>query len=728
MVPYDAPATEEVLRRIALEPNPWIALQRLENELGRTSYTEAIRDALRPASSVAIPRAYDLLWRLRPAGFMNLNLDRLASRSFHGLNGDKTLAEFESTSVGNHTHVLQSLSQFVYNMHGAHEDSSTWVLTHDEMKDLLSNEAYNNFVKSTLSTSVVLFVGLSVDDVAVGGHLERLVKAGIQTGTHYWVSSRTDIATDRWAEAAGIRMIRYTSSDDSHAELEQMLGDLHGFVPPEQPVPAPPVVANVQASPAELPAPSVLAARDAESIREALNGRAAVILNADSEDSFSAFEAFVQEYDEAIHRAWYTSLAEGKNKLMGYALQSEVARGAFGRVFKAQAPDGTPVAIKLLHSELRQEPELLLAFRRGVRSMSILHSRGVHGVVTYREASEIPAFAVMDWVEGADLNAAVRGRRLGSWPDILKAASGIAEVIGHAHAVPERVLHRDIRPANIMLEGVWNTNDWRVVILDFDLSWHQGAYQHSVIHGSGTAGYLAPEQIKVERGISARHAAVDSFGLGMTLYFMIAATDPLPAQHLHTNWRGMVHAASRRIPANVWLSLPARFSRLVIMATMDRQSERLDLAQIRIELARLQRVQERPAEAVDPDLAAEELAARAESMIDYSWDQDRIEAMVQRPSGLTIRVAGEEVEGVVRARLEWSTAGTEDRKRLGRWISGASQTAAAALTKGGWRLEERAANVGSMTVVAAIEASALPAMFDRCAAALDRAADALRFE
>ena len=162
--------------------------------------------------------------------------------------------------------------------------------------------------------------------------------------------------------------------------------------------------------------------------------------------------------------------------------------------------------------------------------------RDVAGMVAYQEASEIPAFVVMDWVDGPTLSAAREARQIDDWGSILKIGCQMTDIIRHAHAIPERVLHRDIRPANIMLKGFYGRPDeWRVVVLDFDLSWHQGALEQSVIHGA-VAGYLAPEQIQAIPGASTRHAAVDSFGVGMTLYFMIAGTDPLPAQHLHRDW------------------------------------------------------------------------------------------------------------------------------------------------------------------------------------------------
>ena len=204
---------------IEKEPGPWVAFERLEAALGRTTFIDVIREALRPASSAAIPPTYPLLWQLRPAGVLNLNLDKLATRAYYEVNGSRHLTEFNSKNVGPNTIALQGLHPFVYNLHGTHEDSNSWVLTHDRLQMLRRDQGYKNFIAGVLSTHVVVFLGLSAEDVAVGGHLERLAVAGIDTGPHYWLSSRADLATDKWAEANGIRLIPYRTTDGSHTEL-----------------------------------------------------------------------------------------------------------------------------------------------------------------------------------------------------------------------------------------------------------------------------------------------------------------------------------------------------------------------------------------------------------------------------------------------------------------------------------------------------------------------------
>src|SRR5256885_4841151 len=58
------------------------------------------------------------------------------------------------------------------------------------------------------ASRTVVFLGISADDVAAGGHLERLKELGIKLGSHYWITARRDNPTDSWAEAVGIQIGR----------------------------------------------------------------------------------------------------------------------------------------------------------------------------------------------------------------------------------------------------------------------------------------------------------------------------------------------------------------------------------------------------------------------------------------------------------------------------------------------------------------------------------------
>ena len=706
------------------EENPWIAFQVLRRHLGSSSYRSVIRGALRPALTACCPEAYKYVWKLGVKGVLNLNLDRLATKALGEVSPGKLATEFSGRDAGKFLHCLKSPRPFVANLHGIGDDESTWILTNETLTHLLNSEGYRTFIRSCLATTTTVFLGISADDVAAGGHIEALTRATIDTGPHYWLTNRHDLKTDTWAEKAGIQIIRY----QNHSEIIEFFDDILSFIPDDGPSPPPVVLETLSDSQeAHLPSDKELSKLESEEIRRVLNTRAKHILSDESSDSYLEYEQFSAKYDEAIYRAWYTSVAPPANKLLGFTLIDEVAHGAFGRVYRAAAPDGNQVAIKVLLEEIRRDPLLLGSFRRGVRSMRFLMNRGVAGMVAYKEASEIPAFVVMDWVDGPTLSEARHARLIVDWASILKIGLQMTEVIRHAHAIPERVLHRDIRPTNIMLEGFYNGPDeWRVVVLDFDLSWHLGALEQSIIRGA-VAGYLAPEQIQKNPNASTRHAAVDSFGVGMTLYFMITGMDPLPTQHRHLDWGETVQAASLGRGSTSWKSLPYRFSRLIIKATEHSQAERWDMTQIKDELERLNEAFLHPSKVVSADLLAEEIAARCNR--DYKWNDDLAAAVIRLVSGLVITITGNESERLVVVNLNWGTSGRQERRKVVKWMVPAMHRCVEMLREHGWQI--RAQNIQppqSMVLEATLYVSLVAGKLAEQANVVSRVSEELNFE
>jgi serine/threonine protein kinase len=361
--------------------------------------------------------------------------------------------------------------------------------------------------------------------------------------------------------------------------------------------------------------------------------------------------------------------------------------------------------------------------------MRILSENNVMGMVAYQEASEIPAFVVMDWVDGPNLKEAVVSRQLEEWSLLVRIAVDLTDVIRRAHLLPERVLHRDLRPANIMLEYFYSDPDnWRVVVLDFDLSWHRGATERSIIHTSSSLGYLAPEQITTSGKVSTRHSAVDSFGLGMTFYYMISGQDPLPSQQRHRDWGDLLRGASQRRPCHEWASTPRRFARLIQNATRDKQNERWDVSQIQGELERLLAAILSPETVRSAEMLAEEVAMRTEVMRNYEWDPDRRAARIRLPSGLSIEVIGDESAARVRIEVKWQSTGVDEWKKVGKWIAPAAKNAASALLGGKWRIDAEESGASKVRIAASIDANVRQQSVESLAISIDAAANALRLQ
>ena len=717
-------------RIIEEDEDHWRAFARLRESLGRTTWQSCIRELLTPPVSTETPTAYQKIWRLRPSGVLTLNLDRLASKAFTETNAtDVQLTEFVGKQVADYTHALRNPHPFLCHLHGRVDATSSWVLTHSDLMGVKRDFAYANFIRTCLTARTVVFVGISPEDHALGGFIEQLSSLGIDVDSHYWITHRRDSFTDNWAENHGIRLIRYSAHDQDHSELLEVLDDLLAFVSHDDPTEVFPV-SPVGLGPAigRLPPKEDLLKLNEEEIRQILNGQASRILKTMSEESIAEYNDFSHEYNHAIYRAWYTSTEPGNNELLGHTLHEETASGAFGKVYRATDSEGNEVAVKVLHEGIRQDPGLFTAFRRGVRSMQILGHNHVEGMVPYRKTFEIPACVVMDWIDGPNLDEAVSSRLTQDWDIILRIGSNIADIVRRGHALTERVLHRDIRPSNVMLRGFYSDPyDWEVVVLDFDLSWYRDALDTSVVHGSTTFGYLAPEQIRDIEGVTTRHAAVDSFGMGMVLFFMVSGRDPIANEHKHFDWRTTLGQATEKFICGEWHSVPSRFARLIEYATQDTQSERWDMTQIQAELGRLHRAVLNPRATQSIELIAEEIAARCEFTEGYDWDGDTLSAVKESSSEITVTLQGDESQRKIFAKLSWGNPGVQGRAYLDRWIPNRMQTARDMLESRGWRIEDAQSRYAHISIIASLAAETALSDMNDAAESLDRALDNLRF-
>lgn len=690
--------------------------------------SQNVRDILGSAATLEPPPVYYKLWRLAPHGLLTLNLDRLATRAFTDVKPGHELATFDGLQVANYTHVLKRPYPFVCHLHGVVEDSSSWVLTSSHLNRQRGNQAYQNFITSCLSAKTIVFLGISVDDIAVGGFIEHLSNLGVDVGAHYWFTPRRDYETSRWAEDRGVRLITYEAPNGDHRELLEALDDLVNYVSTDDTAEPTPVVPSGLSPQIEaLPDQQELLKLETDSVRELLNQEAVRIFNYSGHAQEEYIE-FGQEYDEAIYRAWYTSTDPDRNELLGHVLHEEVSRGAFGKVYRANDPEGNDVAVKVLHEEMRRNNDLFRAFRRGVRSMQILGNRGVEGMVPYRRAFEIPAFVVMDWIDGPNLGDAVSSMQVSDWETILRIGSDTADIVRRGHVLPERVLHRDLRPSNVMLRGFYtDPHDWDVVVLDFDLSWHRGALERSVTHGSALLGYLAPEQIQDLPGISTRHASVDSFGMGMVLFYMLSGRDPVPDEHLHADWDNTLIRAAHLRQCNQWVSTPNRFARLIRSATLNNQSDRWDLSQIQSELQRLRQSVLMPNLTQSAELVAEEIAARCEFSQGYAWDSDELAAVRDSSSGVRLEIRGDESERKVFITISYGIPGVQGSEGVAKWIEPALANAEGILHSSDWRIENTRSNYAHISLTASIPPRVFLSNMGRTLDSLDRALEQIRF-
>ena len=185
-----------------------------------------------------------------------------------------------------------------------------------------------------------------------------------------------------------------------------------------------------------------------------------------------------------------------------YRVVDKLGAGGMGEVYRAtDSKLGRDVAIKVLPSEVAQNPERLARFEREARLLASLNHPNI-AVIYGLEESEGQPFLVLELVEGEDLQERLRRGPI-PVPDALAIASQIAEALEEAHA--RGIVHRDLKPANVKL-----SLNGKVKVLDFGLAKAYGAevlpeelsqsptQQQETAAGVilGTAAYMSPEQAR----------------------------------------------------------------------------------------------------------------------------------------------------------------------------------------------------------------------------------------
>ena len=236
-----------------------------------------------------------------------------------------------------------------------------------------------------------------------------------------------------------------------------------------------------------------------------------------------------------------------------YEIVRELGRGGFSIVYLATDRSlSTPVAIKLLVPPPASAQMARERLRREVQAVRGLVHSNIVGVHDFLEEGAW-SFVVMEYVEGPDLAVRVRDRGPLQPDDAARLGTDVAAALAAAHR--HGILHRDVKPQNILLDP-----DGRARLTDFGAARLDG--QATVTQTGalvGTLPYLGPEVLAGKRA----DARSDVYGLGVTLYYALAARLPeSPSAHLPP-----IPAAEGFHPRAVRPDLPVWIDAIVAQAT-----------------------------------------------------------------------------------------------------------------------------------------------------------------
>jgi serine/threonine protein kinase len=239
---------------------------------------------------------------------------------------------------------------------------------------------------------------------------------------------------------------------------------------------------------------------------------------------------------EVLKRGWLTrfqltQLLRGRAPYLvlgQYVLLDQLGEGATGYVFKGRHRGLKRLAaIKVIRRELLVKSSAVERFYREVHSVGRLRHPNI--VIGYDAGPVGPThFFAMEFVEGTDLGKLVE--RTGPLP-VDRACDYVRQAaLGLQHAHERGLVHRDVKPSNLMLSEA----ESQVKVLDLGLvRLDRASLSSGVANGTltesggllGTPDYIAPEQLEDSRRVDIR---ADIYGLGASLYYLICGKVPFP--------------------------------------------------------------------------------------------------------------------------------------------------------------------------------------------------------
>ncbi len=251
-------------------------------------------------------------------------------------------------------------------------------------------------------------------------------------------------------------------------------------------------------------------------------------------------------------------------------LSTPLGNGAMGTVYKGyRTKDAAPMAIKRVKDSYANN-QMIRERARQEASLAFRHQNLVEmiGYCEYAPASG-PIFLVSKFVAGKNIDTYVKEHLNGN-DRVEKICNAIIQVLDALEYIHSRgVIHRDVKPSNIMVE-----DDYNIRLMDLGIARMNDGNQFSQYGFIGTPQYSAPEQILRDKNRSVQiNASTDIYALGITMYELLTGENPYNSDvEVETLTRQL------REPLPAHIAIPRRIMAVISKATEKEQSKRFQSA------------------------------------------------------------------------------------------------------------------------------------------------------
>ncbi len=224
-------------------------------------------------------------------------------------------------------------------------------------------------------------------------------------------------------------------------------------------------------------------------------------------------------------RSGLKPLSEGVILTTRYDIVRKIGGGGMGAVYLANDRNlgGVQRAVKEMvqaHIEESQQAKAIEDFRRESMILSALDHPAIPTIYDYFfDAEESRFYLVMKYIPGGDLAAKLRATPEGRIEERTCAqwAIQVLDVLDYLHNLPDRIVYRDLKPSNIMIDG----NTGRVMLVDFGIARSINQAQEKGVTAVGTMGYAPPELFS-----GSVEPRSDIYSLGSTMFHLMTGADP----------------------------------------------------------------------------------------------------------------------------------------------------------------------------------------------------------
>ena len=200
-----------------------------------------------------------------------------------------------------------------------------------------------------------------------------------------------------------------------------------------------------------------------------------------------------------------------------YLIESLIGVGGMANVYKGRdIRTGNEIAVKVLKEEFLGNEELVRRFKNESKAISILDHPNIVKVYDVSVTDQLQ-YIVMEYIDGITLKEYLkqRGGAL-TWKEVVHFATQVLSALEHAHS--KGIVHRDVKPQNIMLQA-----DGSIKMMDFGIARFSRAQSQTISDKAiGSVHYISPEQAKGDR----TDARTDIYSVGVMLYEMLSGRLP----------------------------------------------------------------------------------------------------------------------------------------------------------------------------------------------------------